>query len=61
MILKVFFQLFIIFSNEFKLLFLKNSDITNGNKKLTLDLIWILIMHRQMLKHGDEAKPAFHS
>jgi hypothetical protein len=34
-----------------------SKDIVDGNRKLTLGLVWLLVMRHQMLKPGDDDKP----
>lgn len=42
------FHLVILFTFQVKLVNIRNDDITDGNPKLTLGLIWTIILHFQV-------------
>lgn len=41
-------HLFLAFCTQVKLVNIRNDDITDGNPKLTLGLIWTIILHFQV-------------
>lgn len=41
-------RLFLAFWTQVKLVNIRNDDITDGNPKLTLGLIWTIILHFQV-------------